>query len=470
MRLAAMAVLVTAAWIVGCDAATAQEAGHQPPAASAGAEDFQQVLNDADALIQAGKPEEAYALLQPRERDHAGETRFDYLLGVAALDSGKPDMATLAFERVLMSDPNFAGARLEMARAYYQLGDLLRAKVEFERVAQQNPSPAVNATVQKYLHAIEDRDPQKQTHYAGYVAGTVGHDTNVNNSTSQQLVTVNIPAVGPVPAVLNPSSLKTADNYAGLGAGGEVDHSLNPNWGLYAGADLFQRDYHAQKDFNSLTVQGRAGVIYGADAERVRLGMIGGEYVLGGRRDFTNGGVNAEWSHALSPRNQVQLFGQYQQYRFADYAMQVDDFNQQVVGTGWLHALADGRSLISGFVYYGAEQDVSNIITVATPTGGRTDGAKRFGGLRVGGQTNWGDQTLLFANAGWQAGNYSKVNPFFLAQRADRYYDLAVGASWHWARLWSLTPQLVYARNASNIPVYSYNRADISLTLRRDFK
>jgi outer membrane protein len=470
MRVAGMGIWLVTAWMLGCAAAEAQGQARVPPTAPAAVTGYEQALRDADALIKDGEPEQAYALLQGLEREHAGETRFDYLLGVAALDSGKPDLATLAFERVLMSDPDFAAARLDMARAYYQLGDLLRAKVEFERVARQNPTVAESAIIQKYLEAIAARDPSKATHVTGYIMGTAGHDSNVNNSTSMQQVTVNIPAVGPVLAVLNPSSLKASDNYAGLGGGAEVGHTLNPNWGLYAGADLFQRDYNTQKDFNSLTAQGRAGVMYGADAERVRLGMIAGEYLLAGRRNRTNGGLNAEWGHTLSPRNQVALFAQYQQYRFADYAMQVEDFNQQVVGTGWTHALADGRSLLSGFLYYGAEQDVSTLITTATPSGGRTDGAKRFGGVRMGGQTTWGDRTMLYANAGWQAGNYSRVNPFFLMQRADHYYDLTVGANWHWAPLWSVGPQLAYSRNASNIPIYSYSRADISLNLRRDFQ
>lgn len=470
MRVAGIAVLIATAWMLGCAAAQARGQARVPPPASAAQAAYEQALRDADGLIRDGQPEQAYALLQGLEREHAGETRFDYLLGVAALDSGKPDLATLAFERVLMTDPDFAGARLEMARAYYQLGDLLRAKVEFERVARQNPDAAESATIRKYLEAIAARDPNKATHVSAYILGAAGHDSNVNNSTSQQQVTVNIPAIGPVTAVLNPSSLKTSDNYAGLGAGAQIGHTLNPNWGLYAGADLFQRDYNRQKDFNSLAAEERAGVMYGADAERIRLGMIAGQYMLGGRRNWSNAGLNAEWAHTLSPRNHVALFGQYQQYRFADYAMQVNDFNQQVVGAGWTHALPDGRSLLSGFLYYGAEQDVSTLITTATPSGGRTDGAKRLGGLRLGGQTAWGDRTTLYANAGWQAGNYSRVNPFFLMQRADRYYDLAAGANWHWAPLWSVGPQLAFSRNTSNIPVYSYSRAEVSLILRRDFR
>src|SRR5450756_66985 len=159
-------------------------------------------LRDAEALIKAGRPADAYNLLEPLEFDRSGEVRFDYLIGIAALDSGKSDKATLAFERVLAVDPDYAGARLDMARAYYQLGDLPRAKTEFETVLKQNPSEAARATIQKYLDAIAARHAaNRQTRFSAYVEGGLGHDTNVNNSISQS--TFN----------LSPTNLKTADNY-----------------------------------------------------------------------------------------------------------------------------------------------------------------------------------------------------------------------------------------------------------------
>src|SRR3989338_4003069 len=65
----------------------------------------EEVLRDAEALVKAGKPAAAYALLAPLEAARSGEARFDYLLGVAALDSGKPDKAVLAFKRVLATNP-----------------------------------------------------------------------------------------------------------------------------------------------------------------------------------------------------------------------------------------------------------------------------------------------------------------------------------------------------------------------------
>lgn len=462
MNLAKWAVLVICGWLAVMGTGQAQEAG--------GMAAYEKTLQDADALIKAGKPAEAYAILDPLEFEHAGDARFDYLLGVAALDSGKPDKATLALERVLIVNPNSAGARLELARAYYQLGDMPRANTEFNTALTQNPSPVARATIQKYLDAIAAHEPGN-TRVAGYIEGAFGRDSNVNNSTSQSQVTVNVPGVvGATLASLSPTNLKMADNYYGLAAGGEAIHNLNQGWGVYAGADLRQRTYVTQKSFDSLGAEARAGAIYGVEANRVKFGLMGGVYTLGPARNRNMAGFNADWGRAVGTADRVDLFGQYLQYRFADPAMQVNDFNQQVAGLGWAHRLADGRSMLSGSVYVGAEQDTSSTITPATPAGGRTDGAKRFSGLRIGGQAGWGESTVLFANAGWQSGSYNKTNPFFLVQRSDKFEDLTLGANWRWDALWSVRPQVSYSRNQSNIVIYSYNRVDASVTLRRDFR
>ncbi len=119
-------------------------------------------LLDAEALIKAGKPAAAYARLAPLEAGRSGEARFDNLLGIAALDSGKPDKAVLAFKRVLAVNPDSAGARLDMARAYYQLGDLPHARTEFQTVMKQNPSEEAKVTIQKYLDVIAQKMPASQ--------------------------------------------------------------------------------------------------------------------------------------------------------------------------------------------------------------------------------------------------------------------------------------------------------------------
>jgi tetratricopeptide (TPR) repeat protein len=425
-----------------------------------GIDAYEKLLDDAEALMKAGKPGEAYKLLEPLEFEHSGEVRFDYLIGIAALDSGMPDKATLAFERVLAEDPEFAGARLDMARAYYQLGDMSRAKTEFEIVLAQQPSDTARATIERYLADISDHEIGKQTRISGYIEGTVGRDTNVNNA-SETPDNIVIPT-------LNPNTTEIADNYFGLAAGGEVMHSLNRNFRLYAGADVSQHDNFRQKDFNTSRLEERFGMIYDTRTDRYRIGLYGSQNTQGGASYYKASGLNAEWRHAIGFRDQFNVLGQYIQYRYADPALQLNDINQQTAGVGWLHVFGDNGSTLSGSLYYGTEDDVGPA-SLANPGGGRTDGAKRFGGMRIGGQAT-GGRVKVYFSAGEQLGEFADENPTIDSQRTDRLDDVTLGAYWYLDQLWTANLQFTRYVNMSNVETDSYDRSDYSFAIRRNIK
>ncbi len=75
------------------------------------------------ARMEAHDPQGAFALLDPLEIARAGESAFDYLLGIAALDSGHVTRAIFALERVLAVQPQNNLARAEIARAYLIAGE-----------------------------------------------------------------------------------------------------------------------------------------------------------------------------------------------------------------------------------------------------------------------------------------------------------------------------------------------------------
>src|SRR5688572_20406570 len=97
------------------------------------------VLGKAEALLRAGKAGDAWQLLSPLEAQHAGQPDFDYLLGIAALESARPNRATFILERVITVNPGHLAARLEMARAYFALGDFERAEREFNLILKASP-------------------------------------------------------------------------------------------------------------------------------------------------------------------------------------------------------------------------------------------------------------------------------------------------------------------------------------------
>lgn len=413
-------------------------------------------LGKAEALMKEGKPAEAYSLLEPFEFQQSGNVKFDYLLGIAALDSGKPDKATLAFERVLAVDPNFAGARIDMGRAYFQLGDFTRARTEFETVLAQNPPAGARATINNYLAAIEKQESAKKTKATGYIEAVAGHDTNVNFATSQSQISV--PALGNLIFTLNPTGVKKPDDYVGYALGGEVSHQITPELGVYAGADLRGRRNGNEDRFDSTSLDARAGLAMGEGANVFRLGVLGGRYELDGTTNRDINGVSLEWRHLVNPANQFSLFTQNARYRF-EPTISVNDFDQSTYGANWVHVVKDGKGVVMATLFAGDEDAAL-----------RADGGKRFNGLRLGGQMQLNEKTELFAGLGAQFSKYQLANVAFDAKREDQQYDGNLGLNWHFDKAWTLRPQVSYMRNKSNIVIYQFDRTDVSVTIRRDFK
>jgi tetratricopeptide (TPR) repeat protein len=418
---------------------------------------LEKLLSAAQALLNIAKPADAYNLLSPMDFEYSGDVRFDYLLGVSALDSGHPDKATLAFERVLAVDPNFAGARLDMARAYFHLGDMARAKTEFDAVMKQDPPQTARLTIEKYLNAIESAKKAKNNRYSAYVEGAIGRDSNVNNSTSQSEVAV--PALGNLVFTLSPTNLKTPDNYYSVAAGGEVNHSVTDNWGVTGGVDLRKRGNRSLTSFDASSVDTRAGIFLNTGDEMFRLGATLGKYTLAETAYRDSIGLTGDWRHNLNKNNQLNVFGQYSRNRFSQSEMQLNDFNQTVFGTGFLHILPDGKTALFGSINLGNEHAVYD----------RADGDKSGFGLRVGGQTSIYEAIDAYANVGYQIGRYNKENVAFQATRNDKQFDFTIGGNWHWNKLWTMRPQISYSKNNSNIQIYGFDRIDASITVRRDF-
>lgn len=423
----------------------------------------EKLLVGAETLMAAGNSSKAYAVLLPNEDEHAGDTRFDYLLGISALDSGKPDKATLAFERVLAVDPNFAGARLDMARAYYQLGDASRAKTEFEAVLKQDPPEAARLTIMKYLDAMARAEQAQRLQISMYLEGAFGSDSNANNSTSQS--EVKVPAFGNIAFTLNPSNVQTPDNYYTGATGVDINNKLDGEWSMYLGADLRKRGNQHLKTLDYGSLDTRAGLTYGYGDDVFRVGATFSQFSVAHETNRNSSGMTADWRHNFSPADQLNFFANYGGNRFVDSTMKINDSNQTVLGTSFLHILENGKTATFGSFNLVNDKAVN----------GRADGNKKGFGLRLGGQSSLIDNFDLFANLGCQTGKYDKDNAAFSTPtapraRKDTTWDWSYGLSWHLDKNWTLRPQMSYTNNISNIPIYSFTRTDRSITLRRDFK
>ncbi|GAO37034.1 hypothetical protein SCT_2449 [Sulfuricella sp. T08] len=420
-------------------------------------------LGKANELLKAGKSKEGYALLAPHEYEMAGNVDYDYLLGIAALDSGHPDKASLALERVLAVNPRHYGARLDLARAYFALADFERARTEFSRVMEQNPPPLAKATIEKYLAAIDDKLNPKPS-FTGYLEATLGYDTNVNAATSSS--TMYIPIFGATFSLAS-SNLAERDNYLTLGGGGEAVFPLRQELSLFVGVDGKKRTNFFKDIYNTDSFDGKVGLNIGNGNSVFRLSLQKGAFYLDDKYNRDTQGLSGEWRLVPDPRNQYSLFGQYAELRYGHDKTGADlsanDVDQTILGGGWLHALDEGgKVVLFGSVYAGSERTHAQFP--------RIDGDQNFIGFRAGGQTRLNDHSSLFATLGYKEGTYNRRNLLFLDYRRDTQYDLNVGVNWMPAQNWTIRPQFTYTRNDSNIAINDYDRKDLSMTVRRDFK
>jgi len=90
-------------------------------------------------------------------------------------------------------------------------------------------------------------------------------------------------------------------------------------------------------------------------------------------------------------------------------------------------------------------------------------------GLRLGGQLSLSDRALLFAAASYEYRRYDGIEPLFLVRREDNQVDARLGLAYLVAPSWTLTPQVAYTYNFSNVQLNEYDRAVASISIRRDF-
>ena len=426
--------------------------------ASEPAADLQKVIADARQAMQNGQPNAAYEILMQYEFDGSGNIEFDYLLGVAAIESGKPDKATLALERVLEVDPKFAGARIDMGRAYMLLGNTVQAQEEFNTALKQNPPDAVKRQIEGFVAEIEQRRETSKTTWSGFFGISLGRDSNVNSATAD--AEPYIPSFEHT-VTLDSNSVETPSNFLSLAGRIQVNYQATENVGFYAGLDLdLQRNFQASQ-FDRSGTDLRLGSVISVDKHQLELSLVIGKTYLEQSHYRSLSGGAIQWRFNLDARNQLQSVLQFNRLQYPRHEASVFDTDQTVLGFNWLHAFGAKNQLLGyGGLYAGKETDRN----------GNPSGAKDFYGVRFGGQWGIGNKWALFSSAGLLLNDYDRFDLSQQKIRDDKRFDFTVGANYLLLDSWSLRPQFNYTRNDSNIGLYGFSRNEIFVTLRRDWR
>jgi tetratricopeptide (TPR) repeat protein len=100
---------------------------------------FDTRLRQAHAALRAGKAATAEKWLRALAAKSPGEVNCRWLLGVALLDQDKAADAVAMLEQAVQAAPDFADARVDLARACRAAGQPARAREEVRRVLESDP-------------------------------------------------------------------------------------------------------------------------------------------------------------------------------------------------------------------------------------------------------------------------------------------------------------------------------------------
>jgi hypothetical protein len=418
--------------------------------------------DDIRGLLEQGRSAEAYALGQ-KHPEELGKPDFDFYYGIAATDSGHAGEGVLAFERYVVQFPDNVRARLELARAYFVLGEMVRAREEFENVSRRKPPADVQATIDRFMDSIRAQESRYTPTANLWLEAGGGYDSNVNSGVGNGLVAV--PALGNLQLQLAQAGVKSGSGFGWLAGGAQGSLPVAPGVALLGGVQFdgkFNSDsFDRQFDQGNLGAWGGVSVIKDRDLWRATASYstLSVDY-----NRFRNvGALGGEWHRQVDELNTASVFAQYARMEYPSSPVRDSDF--YALGAGWRRAFTHRLQpvvQVQGLV--GREKND------ASPGPVRDDLSRDLYTLRAGVSLTPAPAWGVSAGLNYTRSDFRANDPLFLQTRKDDYYGVDATVSYRWSRQLSIRGEYTWSDNRSNLALYKYDRSVIAVKVRYDFQ
>ncbi|MEX1197274.1 MAG: porin family protein [Pseudohongiellaceae bacterium] len=416
-----------------------------------------------DALVTEGEYQQAYELANSELFEWEGDPEFDLLYGLAALESGNPNEAVFALERVSNSAPQRTQrlrARLELARAHFATGNLDASENLFRNVLESDPPQNVRDNITVFLGLIDNQRRQQRSSTDFEIAANGGHDNNVNSATANALI--DTPLIGQVE--LNPDGRKTADEFMEWNGSLRHRRPLRRNLAVEVDATLNSRDNLSTDDFDLDTLRSGVSAVYTQANHRLRGGLNVQRAWLKGDGFQTSAGLTGSWqrSGGGSWYQTASLSLNAIRYDNAPDSPRNDlrDVNQALISGGLIRVSAPWTHSLN--VFYANES--------ALREAGRHNG-RRFHGAAYSGIWDFSDQHQPYARVSLQEVRHKGRHPvFFEHTREDTQLSATAGWRWQYNGQLEVNGELMYMDADSNITLFDYSRFRFQAGVRYRFE
>ena len=413
------------------------------------------LLQQAQAALQQGHAQAAFAQLLPLESQRAGEEAYDEWLGTAALQSGHLGEAALALERCLITNPRNGPCRLQMMRVHMALSEWQSAKQAWNTLEQSQPPSSVQALLQSYLSELAPQ--QRRWEAGGYLSLLGGYDSNANMATDQTRITV--PLFDDALLPLSSAGVRQHSGFAESDAGWHGAYKISPVWTVFSSLDLGDRAYvdHASLDDRYEGMQ--AGMSMDWGVTRYSLSLQQQDMDLGSQLFRRQWGAVLSDQWQLTDRQQLALEVRDQRLRYPQDLL----FN------------ADRRSLDLSYAVQGrGAWQPQGVMVLESGKEVTTQDENAFNGfyfvgVRTGWAWAWSERWSSDMSLALERRQYEGMQPVFMTVRNDTQYDATLGVTYRWG--YGLYSPLQYAvtRAASNTVIDRYARRWVSWGLRYEY-
>ena len=408
------------------------------------------VLDNAALFLQQKNPQSAYRLLESYEDEYAGWWEYDYLLGVAALESGKSNLAIFALQRSLAMNPNLVGAHVDLGRAYFEVNELVPAKAEFETVLKNQPIKKVATVARNYLRLIEDKSSPVRFSSRYYFETSGGYDSNANSATGAKTFEG---------FTLSDENTKTPSTYYSLKVGASMFMRLNKKTSFNLAANLSQRENQNIDEVNFINGNAQMAWNYRHKYTEQTIGAHFSKTDVAENFSTYATTINFALKFRLIVDAYLGLNASATNLRFSDSLSEKNSV-QTMFGTSFTKKSKKSHIPSINFALFVGE----NI-----PRGSLKSSGKNIVGGRVGLQQRVQWHLPIFVNLSSGILYSSHKEQYFEENRDDVLADLSLSASVRPWKSWETSLKTAISKNESSIELYQYTRINTLMSIRKFF-
>lgn len=419
---------------------------------------------EMDRLITAEQHQEAFDLGTANLEEWEGDPEFDFLYGLAALESGNPNEGVFALERVAATATDGVlreRARLELARAYFVTNNLTASENLFNLVLTNDPPGNVAQNIEAFLLLIETRrEAQLESNISWTVSSFIGSDSNVNSATT--IGTIDTPVFGDIE--LDPSGQQIEDQFSNTRAEMEYRYMFTRDRFISAGVDFTHLNNFETDQFDIDILKGSVEYNWGSNVDRFTVGTSATNVILDNNGFQDSIAANASWQHAAANAWFYSLSGSYTQARYDTSNGQdtndLRDIDQFLLTTGVTKV--NGGFTHSANLYW-ADEDPQD------KDAGEHNG-REFWGLAYSLLYQLTPEHLPYLRLSYQEVEHDAHHPVFLrTTRHDDIESATAGWFYQWNRNLTVNGEATYSEDVSNIPLFDHNRFKFQAGFRYRF-